>query len=189
MYNKYFLIVLLLISQNLFGITSDSLYTEIRNDTLLIHFFDEVNCMFSPIINYSISENIISIVAHDTSTEYVTCENIKAYSVPIIGLASGHYQINLYFKYTFHYYDPDSLYLINSTEIDYIKTGVQNYNTDDKITDIKMNFLYCYPNPFNSSLGIKFILPAPSKVQLIIFNNIGQCISKLDKITNFPASA
>ena len=70
--------------------------------------------------------------------------------------------------------------MINSTEIDYIKTGVQNYNTDDNITDIKMNLLYCYPNPFNSSLGIKFILPVPSKVQLIIFNNIGQCISRLE---------
>jgi hypothetical protein len=173
MYVKYLFIILLFISTNLFGYSTDSLYTEIRGDSLVAYFYDEVNCRFSPLINYSVSDNIISIVAHDTSTEYVTCQVIKSYNIPIINLTSGHYQIKLFFKYNYRFYNPDSLYLINSIEIDYVKSGLQNMH---KSNDLNFDLLYCYPNPFNSNLSIKFILSNPSSVQLTIFNNLGQYI-------------
>ncbi len=118
----HFITLLLLISINKsFGFTRDSLYTEIRNDTLFVFDMNEVNSEFSPVITYTIEDSIITIIEHDTSTNYTTGQWVKIFCTPIIGLNEGHYSIDIFYQYDFAYYVPDSLYFRGSIEVDFCK--------------------------------------------------------------------
>jgi hypothetical protein len=60
-------------------------------------------------------------------------------------------------------------------ESDYI-TGVENQN-QERIADFKL--LQNFPNPFNPATTIRYQLPMKAKVQLQIFNMLGQCAAVL----------
>ena len=172
---QYIIILLLLIVKQSISQTIDSLYTIIQNDTLLVYDVYEVNRMFSPIIDYSVENNIITIVEHDTSKLWVTGVTLKTFCIPITGLIDGHYIINIYHQYDFNYYVPDSLYFRGSIEVDFTKSYI------DHINRMGVNYILftCYPNPFNSSTNIYFKLLKSSYVKLEIFDLLGNEIITL----------
>lgn len=173
----YLTIFLIFIANHSFSLPFDSLYVNIQNDTLFVYDINEVNCMFSPIINYTIENNVIKIVEHDTSKKWTTCQNVKTFCIPITGLTEGHYIINIYYKYDCRNYDPDSLYFRGSIEVDFIINKIEP-NTN-KIMDY--NLFNCYPNPFNSSLNINYRLNHLSNIEIDIFNELGQYIHQIEK--------
>lgn len=62
---------------------------------------------------------------------------------------------------------------------------MENLSTETEIKDRNANQLHSfvleqnYPNPFNSSTAIAFYLPNENKVNLKIFNTIGQVVATL----------
>ncbi|MDP2364190.1 MAG: hypothetical protein Q8M94_10530, partial [Ignavibacteria bacterium] len=48
-----------------------------------------------------------------------------------------------------------------------------------KSTPDEFNLILCYPNPFNNSTTIQFILDNDEPVQLLIYNSLGELINKL----------
>ena len=60
-------------------------------------------------------------------------------------------------------------------EVDYIVSIRQKGNTTPYIYSLYQN----YPNPFNPETAITFQLPRPEKVEIIIFNQVGQIIRRL----------
>ena len=54
-----------------------------------------------------------------------------------------------------------------------------NVNSENNSVPVEYTFLNNYPNPFNSSTTISYILHEPSHVKLVIYNSIGQEVMKI----------
>jgi len=65
-----------------------------------------------------------------------------------------------------------------STKIYLIKKTVTTAINNDHY-ELKYNFLNCYPNPFNNSTQINFVLPQISNTKLEIFNAKGELVQTL----------
>ena len=61
------------------------------------------------------------------------------------------------------------------------RLGTTDVNDDAENIPDKFALLQNYPNPFNPETSITFQLPRPEKVEIIIFNQVGQIIRRLTK--------
>ena len=55
----------------------------------------------------------------------------------------------------------------------------QYHSVEDEITPKDFTLYQNYPNPFNAQTTIRFDLKSPSKVQLRIFNSVGELVETL----------
>jgi len=60
-----------------------------------------------------------------------------------------------------------------------IKTPITSINHNNKIIPKKYTFSHLYPNPFNPVTHIKFSLPKPARVNINVYNILGQLVVEL----------
>jgi hypothetical protein len=160
------------------GITrggDDSLFVEIKPDTLLVWNTNVwENCAFSPVFIVEVSDSIISITEKDTSTDHTTCAGYSNYCIPVTGLAGKEYTIKLWRSYSAPYY-PDTAEFITSLKFNFAVNSVKEESPPD--SDLKL--YEAFPNPFNPGTTISYSIPEESFVLLTIYNSIGQLVKVL----------
>ena len=67
----------------------------------------------------------------------------------------------------------------NNQRNGYVWDGVTDINTFKNEIPVNYSLAQNYPNPFNPSTKIKFGLPKESKVSLVVYNLLGQVVTKL----------
>jgi hypothetical protein len=189
---KKSIIFLFLLSTFLYG-QYDSVFVEVKDDSVIVwNTKVEENCAFSVVFNVDISDSLITIVEHDTTTMHVTCTCMVDLSVNLVNLETKNYTVNVYRKHAGGY-NPDSLYYIGSTHFSYTKLSgdtlkksyyqskcyyPQSIEDQETIPD-DFFILKSYPNPFNSQTNFKVYLPYKTNIELKLYDNLGKVIKVL----------
>jgi hypothetical protein len=187
------LIFVLILSATLFA-QSDSVYVNFAGDTVQIWntLIDE-NCAFEVIFHIAISNDTITVIEHDTTTNKVTCSCFYDLCVSINDLEIGSYIVNVYRKFSAEYYNPDSLYFIGSTtftnshqpsndpSFNFFQSGCYvEVHVEDKFTVPEKYFLLnAYPNPFNATSNIEIQIPTISNITLNLFDISGKFVDRI----------
>jgi len=170
----------------------DSIFVTIDNDTVNIWNTGAFeNCGFLVEMETIFSNDTITVIEHDTSTQYAFCNCNFDMCVSLTGLSPGNYHVDFFRTYDL-INDPDSLYYIGSTDFTYNGTSSSvnefYYQSDCyDITSIEVPeeipedfvILENYPNPFNPSTTIRFTLDSHSDVNLTVYDVLGKEITTL----------
>jgi len=170
----------------------DSIFVTIDNDTVNIWNTGAFeNCGFLVEMETIFSNDTITVVEHDTSTQYAFCNCNFDMCVSLTGLNSGNYHVVVFRTYDL-INDPDSLYYIGSTDFSYNGTSTSltkiyyqsdcyNISSIEGPEEIPEDFVMLenYPNPFNPNTILRFNLLSHSYVELTIYNILGKEVATL----------
>ena len=174
-----------------FAIT-DSVFVNLNGDTVQIwNTGVSDNCGSKFTFDINIVSDTITVTERDTSTQYAYCTCYFDLSVSLTDLATGNYLVNVY---RIHELIHDTLYFIGSSSFRIEGNGNvpfimnkyqslclqgptivaprQNEAAEYSITNN-------YPNPFNYSTNIHYMLPISGQVTLKLYNLLGQEITTI----------
>ncbi len=170
--NFFFIIILFVSNISICSAGDDSLYVEVKNDTLFIW---NVNvweqCAFSLDYEIEINDSIITITEEDTAYDATTCYCYHNFVFPIVGLEEGNYHVDVYRK-SWH---QELRYI---TSLDFI---LSYSSISDKALIQPEDFILhnAYPNPFNPITTFEYFIRFKSKVRINIYNILGKLIVNL----------
>lgn len=180
-YFAFFIIIILLQPiTNICFAGDDSLYVEIKSDTLLIHNVNVwEHCAFLLDYTIDIIDTIITITQVDTADDVTTCSEYHNFVFPIVGLDEGDYRVDIY---------RDCLYqdirYINSLNFTLVYSSIPN--NDPHYLPNNYILLSAYPNPFNPSTTIEYFINYKSRVRVNIHNILGEHIMTLKDHNDVP---
>lgn len=167
-----FIIIFLFSTLSICFAGNDSLYVEVKNDTLFIW---NVNvweqCAFSLDYEIDIIDSTITITEEDTAFDATTCYCYHNFYFPIVGIEEGNYHVDVYRK-SWH----QELCYINSLDF------ILNYSSisDNALIQPDDFILYnAYPNPFNPITTFEYFTRIKSEVRINIYNILGKHIVNL----------
>ena len=185
------LLLAIVFSGNLFAQT-DTIYAIVEGDSVTIHH-DQThrNCASQFLFDVRQENFQLTVMESDTSKEWVYCLCYFDLSVGIGPLLSGEYSVEVYGTDIF---TGDTLYLgstnfmIESTNgTGHLAILSQSQSDCYTIIDVdqtvetipgKFKVSELYPNPFNPVTNISLSLPASGKVEIEIYNLLGQKVAE-----------
>jgi hypothetical protein len=180
-----------------FAQTYDSLFVTIASDTVRFwNYRVNENCGSEFTIDYTISNNIITLIETVTSTRMADCICFFNLSKDINELSNGNYVVKVYRLLPLYF--GDSLIYIGETSFNYFGNknnyGAKSYQSNcyfyeptevkkiNKSIPEQFSLSQNFPNPFNPSTIIQFTIPQNLSNQnavLIIYNLQGEIVNKL----------
>ena len=158
-------------------------------------FFESVSVGDSASISVELinnSENPVDITGYYNVNKDYVVENPIPFSLPAFGTVS----LNIKFIPSKNGYFKDYLHIRSDTETSRItQVMILAGRTDTIFTDVKKDDIIYnyvleqnYPNPFNPSTTIRYSIPIQSKVNLTIYNSIGENIAEIIDLTQNAGS-
>lgn len=144
----------------------DSIVVKTSNDTVYVWDYNAwEQCAFKLDYSIKIVDSVITISQVDIAKDMTTCYGYHNFVFPIVGLSNGKYRIDIY---------RDCLYqdnrFIKSFRFEYVISSIDNGE------ELPNQFILfnAYPNPFNPTTIISYILPRYGFVSLKVYNSLGQ---------------
>lgn len=175
----------------------DSLSIFIENDTVKISNTKVgLPCGFNPFYVVNVEDSTINIIQRDTLDDLTTCTCMRDYSIYIVGLRSGNFNLIFFRSYPaewkYEYNNPDTLITIGKLNFTINKSSPlifsyssyrSNCNPVENVDvqhEIPINYsLEAYPNPFNPSINILYSIPSTASVNLDIYDSLGRLVKNL----------
>jgi len=144
----------------------DSIVVKTSNDTVYVWDYNAwEQCAFQLDYAIEVIDSVITITQIDTAIDMTTCYGYHNFVVPIVGLSTGNYRIDIY---------RDCLYqdirFIKSHRFEYVLSNI----ITNEINPSKFMLHNAYPNPFNPSSNLSYELPSEGFVSLKIYDSLGK---------------
>ncbi len=176
----------------------DTVYVKIEdNDVKIWNTQVYEHCAFGVEFITTILGDSITVVEHDTMTDWTTCTCYFNLCETITNLNPGFYRVAVYRQYSAEFADPDSLYFIDTTHFVYNTSPQAEVSTNGyqgscyalPVEQVKHTgpdqyvVFRSYPNPFNPKARIEYSVPFRSEVRLQIYSLEGRLVQTLTRGT------
>ncbi len=171
---------------------TDSLYTRVIGDTVEIRdIVRQIDCGTSFVFEAEIVGDTITVTETDTSSRWALCLCTYDLRISFTGLAAGEYRVDVYRRRvnrndTVYYVGATSFSLGNAGGQTVTMNGVQSacdltegVAPPDPATPAAAALLVNYPNPFNPSTRIRYVIPEAGVVLITVHDALGREVALL----------
>ncbi len=187
--------LLLILSVGIFShAAGDTVYVKIEDNNVKIWNTNVYeHCAFGVEFITTILGDSITVVEHDTMTDWTTCNCYFNLCETITDLNPGFYRVAVYRQYSAEFANPDSLHFIDTTHFEYDTppqaemdmSGYQSTCYSLPVEKVKHTgpdrfvVFRSYPNPFNPKAQIEYSVPFRSEIRLQIYTLEGRLVQTL----------
>lgn len=185
------------------SVGQDSVFVQMAGDTVTIW---DKNAMENCTSRFQISiawANSMGATMTETDTVGAMANCVCSYdlSSTLVGLSAGHYSVGVHRQYLKRYgYDRDTTVPIGSVEFDISRSGTTQYAemshqsnclnetavAERRQAPQRFELATNYPNPFNPTTTLSFVISHQSFVSLKVYDGLGREVAVLAKEVKQP---